>query len=79
MQENFVSMTCAEGQSPNIEDLCVAMFIEGARVLGIDFHAPMALDAQEKILQAAAHALREKLALLLEFQGDLEPLSELPN
>jgi hypothetical protein len=38
----------------------------------------MSLDAQEKILQAA-HALREKLALLMEFQGDLEPLSELPN
>jgi len=78
MRENLVSMSCAEGQSPNVEDLCVAMFIEGARVLGVSFNAPMSLDAQEKILQAA-HSLREKLALLLEFQGDLEPLSELPN
>jgi hypothetical protein len=78
MQENLLSMSCAEGQSPNVEDLCVAMFIEGARVLGVNFNAPMSLDAQEKILQAA-HSLREKLALLLEFQSYLEPLSELPN
>jgi hypothetical protein len=71
-------MSSAEGPSPNVEDLCVAMFLEGARVLGAKLHAPISLDDQAKILQAA-HALGEKLALLLEFQCAAEPESELPN
>jgi len=56
-------------ESTNIDDLCVAMFLEGARVLGINSDAPMSLDAQAKILEAAA-SLGEKLAALLEMQGD---------
>jgi hypothetical protein len=69
MPSNSISMFHAEGYSPNIDDLCVAMFLEGARVLGITSDAPMSLDAQAKILEAAA-SLGEKLAALLEMQGD---------
>ena len=78
MRENCVSVSCAEGHSLSIEDLCIAMFIEGARVLGITFDAPVSLDAQKKILQAAS-SLSEKLAFLLEFHSDINPVSEIGN
>jgi len=79
MQENLVSPSCAEGLSPNVEDLCVAMFIEGARLLGIAFDGPMSLDAQEKILEAA-NSLSEKLAILMDIQtGERELEPELGN
>jgi hypothetical protein len=55
------------------------MFLEGARVLGVSLNAPISFDDQAKILRAA-HALGEKLELLLEFQNAAEPTaSELPN
>ena len=69
MRGNSISTYYDAAQSPNIDDLCVAMFLEGARVLGINSDAPMSLDAQAKILEAAA-SLGEKLAALLEMQGD---------
>lgn len=69
MRGNSISTYHDAAQSPNIDDLCVAMFLEGARVLGINSDAPMSLDAQAKILEAAA-SLGEKLAALLEMQGD---------
>ncbi|HUN57396.1 MAG TPA: hypothetical protein VMU41_04730 [Candidatus Binataceae bacterium] len=77
---NFIpmSISSAEANSPNVEDLCVAMFLEGARVLGAKLNSPISLDDQAKILQAA-HALGEKLAFLLEFQCAAEPEAELPN
>jgi hypothetical protein len=78
MRENCVSVSCAEGCSPNVEDLCEAMFIEGARVLGIAFDAPLSLEAQEKILQAA-YSLGERLAILLEIGSEIECESELGN
>jgi len=71
MQKNRVSVSCAEGHSPNVEDLVEAMFIEGARMLGFDFDAPISVDAQEKIVQAA-NSLGEKLAILLELTSDIE-------
>jgi hypothetical protein len=78
MQENRVSVSCADSHSPNVEDLCEAMFIEGARVLGFTFDAPISLEAQEKIRQAA-HSLGEKLAILLEIMSATESDSELGN
>ena len=74
MRENCVSVSCAEGHSLGIEDLCIAMFIEGARVLGFTVDSPISLDAQKKILQAAS-SLSEKLAVLLEFHSDIKPVS----
>lgn len=71
-------MSSAEADSTNVDDLCVAMFLEGARVLGAKLNAPISFDDQAKILQAA-NALGEKLAFLLEFQCAAEPESELPN
>jgi hypothetical protein len=67
MPANLVSIPQAYGL-PNVDDLCVAMFLEGARVLGIKSDAPMSLDAQARILEAAA-SLGERLAMLLEMQG----------
>jgi hypothetical protein len=75
MPANLVSMSDAYGQLPNVDDLCVAMFLEGARLLGIKDDAPMSLDAQAKILEAAA-SLGERLAVLLEIQGDHESARE---
>jgi hypothetical protein len=72
------SMSSAEGRSANVEDLCVAMFLEGARMLGAKLNAPISLDDQAKILRAA-NALGEKLAFLLAFQSAATLESELPN
>ncbi|MGO9607193.1 MAG: hypothetical protein ACLQAT_28005 [Candidatus Binataceae bacterium] len=71
-------MSCAEGHSPNLEDLCEAMFIEGARVLGFAFDAQISVEAQKKILRAA-NSLVEKLTILLEIRGEIERQSELGN
>jgi hypothetical protein len=78
MPENYVSASGADSYSPDLEDLCVAMFLEGARILGISLDAPISLDAQAKILQAA-NSLGEKLAILLEFQNAFGSASELGN
>ena len=51
----------------SVEDLSKAMFIEGARVLGFQAAATIPLEAQEKILQAAA-SIVERLPLLLQIQ-----------
>jgi hypothetical protein len=69
MPANFDSMLNASGHPPNLDDLCVGMFLEGARLLGVPSDTPMPLDAQARILEAAA-SLGERLALLLEIQGD---------
>jgi hypothetical protein len=71
-------VSCADGHSPDVEDLCQAMFIEGARVLGFDFGAPMSLEAQEKIAQAA-YSLGERLAILLEIGNEVKCEPELAN
>jgi hypothetical protein len=71
MREERVTVSCAEGYSLNTEDVCEAMFIEGARVLGFAFDAPISSEAQEKILQAAS-SLAEKLAILLQLRGEIE-------
>ena len=78
MRENCEPVYRGEGHSPNVEDLCEAMFIEGARVLGFTLDAPITVDAQQKIVQAA-NFLSEKLAILLEILGEAEPELELGN
>jgi hypothetical protein len=65
---DFILMSPTERYSPDIEDLCVAMFLEGARMLGVSSNAPMSLEAQARILEAAA-SLGEKLAILLQLQS----------
>jgi hypothetical protein len=78
MQKNRMSVSCAAGHSPGVEDLCQAMFIEGARVLGFDFDLPISLEAQAKILQAV-NSLCEKLAVLLEMSDELTHELEIGN
>jgi hypothetical protein len=75
MREDQISVSCAEGHSPDLEDLCEAMFLEGARVLGFAFNQRIPIEAQEKIQQAAS-SLAEKLSILLEFPG-IERRSEI--
>lgn len=75
MPATFDFIPNSSGHPPDLDDLCVGMFLEGARLLGIRADGPMSLDAQARILEAAA-SLGERLALLLEIQGDqsqLEP------
>jgi hypothetical protein len=76
--ESRIVVSCAEGHSPEVEDLCEAMFIEGARVLGYAYDAPIPLEAQEKILQAA-NSLVEKLAVLLAINGNIQTEERLGN
>jgi len=78
MLETSISVSCVDGQSANIEDVCEAMFIEAARMLGIAFDEPISLEAQQKIMQAAS-SLSEKLAVLLEITGEAECELELGN
>jgi hypothetical protein len=76
--QSRVSVLCTEGRSPDVEDLCEAMFIEGARILGYAFDAPIPIEAQELIQQAAA-SLAEKLAILVAIKGAIEQDSNLGN
>jgi hypothetical protein len=79
LEDRVPSAVCAEDHSADIEDLCEAMFLEGARVLGFAFgDQPISLDAQEKIRQAA-NALSEKLTLLAQMQRAVQCETELGN
>ncbi len=55
---------------PEVHEVCRAMFIEGARVMGFPLNAPLPLNAQQTILEAA-QILAQKLALMMEIQRDL--------
>ncbi|HUA34846.1 MAG TPA: hypothetical protein VMA09_14655 [Candidatus Binataceae bacterium] len=76
--QSRISVSCAEGRSPDLEDLCEAMFIEGARVLGYAYDAPIPLESQDKILQAAS-MLAEKLAVLVAIKGEIDNETEIGN
>jgi len=78
VREDRVSVSCADGHSPDVEDLCQAMLIEGARVLGFAFGANISLEAQEKIAQAA-YSLGERLAILLQIGNEVNCEAELAN
>jgi len=72
MQKDNVSKTATESYLDNTGDLCKAMFIEGARVLGFSLEAPIPRDAQEKILLAAG-LIANGLAALLDAAGNSDP------
>ncbi|GEM_PF-5322862 len=63
------SVSETERQQPNARDLCRAMFVEGARVLGFSLEARISLKAQEQILEAA-QILADELATLLQMQRE---------
>jgi hypothetical protein len=71
MRHNVPSLdtTRGENNSPSVADLCKAMFLEGARVLGFPENARLPLEAQEEIMEAAG-IMAEKLALLMDLQRE---------
>jgi hypothetical protein len=76
--QSRISVTCEEGRAPDLEDVCEAMFIEGARVLGYSYDAPIPSEAQEMILQAAS-MLAEKLTVLVALKGEIDSETEVGN
>jgi hypothetical protein len=78
VQNNEVALTSAEDNSSNVAEVCRAMFIEGARVLGFTFDTPLPLDAQAQILEAAS-SMVEGLGILLKIQSSMEREPELGN
>jgi hypothetical protein len=71
MRQNHSSLETAstEENTPSVQDLCKAMFLEGARLLGFPESARLPLEAQEEIMEAAG-IMAEKLALLLDMQRE---------
>ena len=55
----------------SLGDLCQAMFIEGARVLGFTGEAPMPREVQERVFLAAT-LVADGLGLLLQDENDDE-------
>ena len=76
MQKLMLSKTDAEDYLNGTGELCKAMFIEGARVLGFSLEAPIPREAQERILLAAG-LIANGLAALLDDAGDSEPEGDL--
>jgi hypothetical protein len=68
--ENYIS---TKPQFPNdpvsLGDICQAMFIEGARVLGYTGEAPMPREVQEQVFLAVT-LMADGLGLLLEAEND---------
>ena len=56
----------------SLGDLCQAMFIAGARVLGYTGEAPMPTEVQEQVFLAAT-LIADGLGLLLQTDDDPEP------
>jgi hypothetical protein len=66
MSVSSVPLFTIEGHSLDVGFICDAMFVAGARALGIDLNDEIPADAQEKILEAAgilAEGLREILRM----------------
>jgi hypothetical protein len=55
----------------SLGDLCQAMFIEGARVLGYTGEAPMPREVQEQVFLAVT-LMADGLGLLLQTEDDAE-------
>jgi hypothetical protein len=75
MQKHNLSKRATEAYLPTAGDLCKAMFIEGARVLGFTLEAPIPREAQERILQAA-DLLANGLTVLLGGNAGADPEGE---
>ena len=71
----IVETISTKPQVPNdpvsLGDICQAMFIEGARVLGFAGEAPMPREVQERVFLAAT-LMADGLGLLLEAENDDE-------
>jgi hypothetical protein len=67
-----------EGTSPDPGYLCDAMFIAGARALGLGLNEEISPEAQEKIIEAAA-VLVERLREILKMTTSPEEERELGN
>jgi hypothetical protein len=68
MQFPSVPASNKEGRSPDLGDLCEAMFIEGSRTLGFDFTDEIPPVVQEQIMKTAAQ-LAERLGNLISIQA----------
>ena len=70
--ENHISTKLQVPSDPvSLGDLCQAMFIEGARVLGYTGEAPMPREVQEQVFLAVT-LMADGLGLLLEAENDDE-------
>jgi len=68
MQFPSVPASNKEDRSPDLGDLCEAMFIEGSRTLGFDFTDEIPPAAQGKIMKAAARPA-ERLGNMISIQA----------
>jgi hypothetical protein len=78
MQFPSVPASNKEGRSPDLGDLCEAMFIEGSRTLGFDFTDEIPPAAQRQIMKAAAR-LAERLGNMISIQASAGNSSEFGN
>jgi hypothetical protein len=70
--ENRISLKSQVPSDPvSLGDLCQAIFIEGARVLGYTGEAPMPREVQEQVFLAAT-LVADGLGLLLQTEDDDE-------
>ena len=70
--ENYSSIKSQLPTDPvSLGDICQAMFIEGARVLGFTGEAPMPREVQEQVFLAAT-LVADGLGLLLQNEDDDE-------
>jgi hypothetical protein len=70
--ENRISTKLQVPSDPvSLGDLCQAMFIEGARVLGYTGEAPMPKEVQEQVFLAVT-LMADGLGLLLQDEDDDE-------
>lgn len=76
MQKRNALNTDAHSYLQSAGDLCKAMFIEGARVLGFSLDAPIPREAQERILLAAG-LIANGLAALLDGPDRTDPKEDL--
>ena len=76
MQKQNMSKTDSESYLHTAGDLCKAMFIEGARVLGFSLDAPIPREAQERILLAAG-LIANGLAALLDGPNSTDPKEDM--
>ncbi len=78
MQFPSVPASNKEGRSPDLGDLCEAMFIEGSRALGFDFTDEIPPAAQGQIMKAAAQ-LAERLGNIISIQASAGNSAEFGN
>lgn len=72
MQKYDLSKRGVENRLFNPGEVCKAMFIEGARVLGFNLEAPIPREAQEQIL-LAARLIADGLVALLDSDREADP------